>query len=171
MPDPTPDLQIQVNKKNTEPLTQPRPFPRQKLRLGLSSTLLGFVILLLGARPGLFSLDRSPVIGFVQIAVLLIGLAIICIGGYLSLAALWYQRPFSIPADIGLRLVTTGFVISVFSGMADIFGFGSHPLPGIPYFGPLQAAGVMIGEIVIAIGFSLLIPSRQGSQAVSLNKT
>jgi hypothetical protein len=157
----SPEVQTQANDKPSEPANQPRPFPRQRVRLGLSTTLLGFVILLIGARPSLFGLDRSPVIGFVQIAVLLIGLAVMCIGGYLSLAALWYRQASSIPADIGLRLVTTGFVISVFSGMADIFGFGSHPLPGIPYFGPLQAAGVVIGETIIAIGFLLLIPYQQ----------
>jgi len=100
------------------------------------------------------------VVGFVQIAVMLVGLAFICIGGYLSLAALWYKQPATIPAEIGLRLVATGYVICVFCGMADVFGFGSHPLPGVPYFGPLQAAGVEFGEIIIAIGFLLLIPYR-----------
>ena len=44
--------------------------------------------------------------------------------------------------------------------MADIFGFGSQPLPAVPYFGPLQAAGVEFGEIIIAVGFLLLIPYR-----------
>jgi hypothetical protein len=49
-------------------------------------------------------------------------------------------------------------VISVACGMADIFGFGSQPFPNIPYFGPLQATGVVIGEAIIALGFLLLIP-------------
>ena len=53
-------------------------------------------------------------------------------------------------ADFGLRLVSTGYVIAIFSGMADIAGMGSQPLPGVPYFGPWQATGVLIGEIVIA---------------------
>ncbi len=106
----------------------------------------------------MFGLDRSPVIGFVQIAVFLVGLAFICIGGYISLMALWKNRQPSIAADIGQRLVATGYVIAVFTGMADVFGVGSHPLPGIPYFGPWQARGVEIGQAVIAIGFLLLIP-------------
>ena len=66
----------------------------------------------------------------------------------------------SIPADIGLRLVATGYVIAVFSGMADVFGMGSQSAPLAPYFGPVQALGVLIGEIVIALGFLLLIPIR-----------
>ena len=102
--------------------------------------------------------DRSPVVGFVQIAVFLVGLAIICMGGYIGLLALWGGSQRSIAADIGLRLVSTGYVISVFAGMADVFGMGTHPLPNVPYFGPVQATGVVLGEIVIAVGFLLLIP-------------
>jgi hypothetical protein len=106
----------------------------------------------------LFNLDRSPVTGFVQIAVFLVGLAIICIGGYFTLNALWNGSEKTIAADVGLRLVATGYVIAVASGMADVFGFGTHPFPKIPYFGPLQALGVMVGEAVIALGFFMLIP-------------
>lgn len=135
-----------------------RIFSLRRVRFGLAFTLLGFVIFLLGARPSLFGMDRSPVIGFVQIAVFLIGLAFICIGGYISLMSLWKDRQPSILADIGLRLVATGYVIAVFAGMADVFGAGSHPLPGVPYFGPWQARGVELGQVLIAIGFLLLIP-------------
>ena len=156
----TPETQPQVKDKVNEGDFLPRPFPRQRVRVGLVTTLIGFLVFLIGARPGLFRLDRSPVIGWLQIAVFLIGLAIICLGGYLSLASLWRPQPFSIAADIGLRLVSTGYVISVFCGMADIFGFGSQTMPAF-YFGPLQALGVQVGEFVIAIGFLLLIPYRQ----------
>ena len=134
------------------------PFPRWRVRIGLTTTLIGFLVFLLGTRPALFDLDRSPVVGFVQIAVFLVGLAFICLGGYLSLASLWRPGTHSIAADIGLRLVATGYLISVFSGMADVFGFGSQPPPLVPYCGPWQAGGVEIGEIVIAAGFLLLIP-------------
>jgi hypothetical protein len=131
---------------------------RLRIRLGLSLLILGLLIFVLGTDPALFGLDRSPVTGFVQISVFLIGLAFICLGGYITLRSLWNGTQRSIGADIGLRLVATGYVISVACGMADIFGFGSQPFPKIPYFGPLQATGVMIGEVVIAFGFSLLIP-------------
>jgi hypothetical protein len=130
----------------------------RRVRLGLSLTLLGFVVFLVGARPALFNLDRSASVGFVQIAVFLVGLAFITIGGYLSLAALWEPGTKSILADIGLRMVSTGYVIAVFSGMADIFGFGSHPLPDVIHFGYLQQLGVGLGQLIIAVGFLLLIP-------------
>jgi hypothetical protein len=130
---------------------------RNRARTGLIITLVGLVVFLIGARPSLFGLDRSPVIGFVQIAVFLIGLAIICLGGFISLRSIWKQQEMSIPAEIGMRLVATGYVIAVFAGMADIFGMGSHSLPR-PFFGPWQASGVEIGELLIGIGFVLLLP-------------
>ncbi|GAB4505835.1 MAG: hypothetical protein Fur0043_28340 [Anaerolineales bacterium] len=135
-----------------------RPLSRLRIRSGLFTTLLGFFVFIVGAKPGWLGWDRSPVVGFVQIAVFLVGLAIICLGGYVGLLALWSNTQRSIAADIGMRLVSTGYVICVFAGMADVFGMGSHPLPAVPYFGPVQATGVLIGEIVIAAGFLLLIP-------------
>lgn len=140
------------------------PLPQGRLRVGLIISIIGFFVFLLGARPSLFGQDRSPVIGFVQIAVFLIGLAVICVGGYLSLNAFWNNHPRSIAADIGMRLVSTGYVVAVFAGMADIFGFGSHLQPRLAYFGPWQARGVQIGEAVIAVGFLLMLPLFQKSE-------
>jgi hypothetical protein len=131
-----------------------------RVRTGLFLVLFGLLTFLIGARPSIFALDRSPVVGFVQIAVFLVGLAIICIGGYVSLMAFWRNGDRTIPADIGSRLVVTGYVVAVFSGMADVFGLGSHGFPKVPFFGPWQAAGVQIGELIIAVGFLLLIPHK-----------
>lgn len=139
----------------------PMGIPFFRIRVGLVLTIFGFLIFLLGARPSLFGLDRSPVIGFVQIGMFLVGLAIMCVGGYISMMALWKKETPSILADIGLRLVATGFVIAVFAGMADVFGFGSHPLPDVPYFGGWQTRGVEIGQAIIAIGFLFMIPYKQ----------
>ncbi len=141
-----------------------QPLPREpspvRLRVGLITTLFGFFIFAIGAKPGWFGWDRSVGVGFVQIAFFLFGLAIICLGGYVGISALWMGIQRSIIADIGMRLVATGYVISIFAGLADIFGMGSQPLPQIPYFGPWQATGVLIGQIVIAIGFLMFIPYR-----------
>lgn len=139
--------------------TRPRDgISRVRIRIGLLTTFFGLIIYLFGAAPELFGVNRSPVTGFLQIAVFLVGLASICIGGYLSLNALWNGHEKSISADIGLRLVATGYVIAVASGMADVFGIGNHPFPRIPYFGAWQALGVLIGEAVIGIGFLMMIP-------------
>jgi len=129
-----------------------------RIRVGLIITIVGLVVFILGIDPGLFAMDRSPVLGFLQIAVFLVGLALICLGGYITLNALWDGREKTIGADIGFRLVSTGYVIAVVSGMADVFGLGNHPFPAVPYFGPWQATGVVFGEVIIALGFLLLIP-------------
>ena len=129
-----------------------------KIRFGLIMLLLGYLVFLIGIEPGIFGLDRSPVMGFVQIAVFLVGLALICLGGYVCLNSLWNGMEKTIAAEIGFRLVSTGYVIAVISGMADVFGFGTHSFPNIPYFGPLQGVGVIIAESIIVVGFILLIP-------------
>ena len=129
-----------------------------RVRLGLVITVGGFIVFLIGCRPALIGMDRSQVIGVVQIVVFLVGLLVICLGGYICVIALWKGYPLSIPADIGLRLVGTGYVISFFCGFADVFGLGSHKPPNIPFFGPWQTRGVIFGELVIAIGFFMLIP-------------
>ena len=139
--------------------TRPRiGISRLRIRVGLLATFIGLIIYLFGAAPELFGANRSPVTGFLQIAVFLVGLASICIGGFISLNALWNGHEKSIAADIGLRLVATGYVIAVATGMADVFGIGNHPFPRIPYFGAWQALGVLIGEAVIGIGFMMIIP-------------
>ena len=124
--------------------------------MGSAMAVIGYLIFLLGARPALFGLDRSRVIGFVQISVFLVGLALICIGSSLTLNALWPEGKKTIAADIGARLISTGYVICVFTAFADIFGLGSHPLPNV-FFGTLQARGMGIGMGTIALGFLLLI--------------
>ncbi|GJQ52077.1 MAG: hypothetical protein HKUEN02_09240 [Anaerolineaceae bacterium] len=131
-----------------------------RIRFSLITAAVGLFVFIVGAKPNWFGWDRSPVVGFIQIAVFLIGLAMICVGGYVGLLALWGNRQRSILADIGSRLVSTGYVIAVFTGMADIFGLGTQPLPMVPYFGPWQSKGVLIGQIVIVIGLLMMVPYR-----------
>lgn len=138
-----------------------------RIRFSLICVGLGLFIFVVGAKPNWFGWNRSLTVGFIQIAVFLLGLALICAGGYVGLSALWGKEQRSIIADIGLRLIGTGYVIAVFTGMADVFGMGSQALPKVPYFGPWQAGGVLIGQFVIAIGFLMLIPYHYHSNKVS----
>jgi len=148
-------------------------YPKTSIRIGLGLAVLGYLTFLLGARPSLFGLDRSRVIGFVQISVFLIGLGMVTLGSYLTLSAMWPSGKKTIAAEIGMRLISTGYVISVFTGMADIFGLGSHRLPNV-FFGPLQARGMSIGMATIAVGFLLLIryrlPNPNGQLSEELHK-
>jgi hypothetical protein len=138
-----------------------------RIRFSLLSVGLGLIIFVIGAKPSWFGWDKTSVVGFIQIAVFLVGLALICAGGYVGLSALWGREQRTIIADIGLRLIGTGYVIAVFTGMADVFGMGSQALPKVPYFGPWQAVGVLIGQFVIAIGFLMLIPYHLHSNKIA----
>lgn len=130
-----------------------------RINIGLGLTIAGFLIFIVGADPGIILLDRSPLVGFLQTAIFSAGLAMLCLGGFISLKACQRSgRIQSLAQDIGLRLVATGYLISLISGMADVFGFGTQSWPSVPFFGPRQAAGVVVGEIIIAIGFLLYLP-------------
>jgi hypothetical protein len=141
----------------TENITRTLP-TNDRIRLGLFITILGLVVFIIGAKPEWLGLDHSPVIGFAQICIFMLGLAVICFGGYIGLTGIWGVEEKSIGADIGLRLVATGYVISIFSGMADVFGMSLKDNPRGPFFGPWQQVGVEIGMIVIALGMLLVVP-------------
>jgi hypothetical protein len=141
------------DKLNTLP-----PYPKVRMRFAIYCILGGFLVFLLGAKPQLFGLDRSPVVGFIQILVMLVGIGIVCMAGYVLVHALWRRTVPSITADIGARFVSTGYVIALFSGMADVFGIGSQSLPMVPFFGVWQARGMEIGLGVIAVGFIMMFP-------------
>jgi hypothetical protein len=129
------------------------------LNIGVGLTIAGFLIFIFGANPGIVGLDRSPYVGFAQTATFSFGLAMLCLGGFISLKSCqWSGFSQSLAQDIGIRLVATGYIISLISGMADVFGFGTQTWPFRPFFGPQQAAGVVLGEIVIAVGFLLYLP-------------
>jgi hypothetical protein len=127
-------------------------------RLGILITLTGLLIFLIGTSPASFGLDRSPVVGFVQITVFILGLGLLSLGGYFTLDALWVERQKTIMADLGSRLIGTGYVIALASGLADVFGLGTRPLPSVPFFGYWQARGVLIGQVVIFIGLAMMVP-------------
>lgn len=134
---------------------------RDRVRLGLIVTFLGLFVFILGAKPSWLGLDYTPVIGFAQICIFMMGLAIICLGGYIGLTGIWAGEEKSIAADIGLRLVATGYVIAIYSGLADVFGMSIKDNPLGPFFGPWQQTGIQIGMVVIAIGMMMVIPWRR----------
>jgi hypothetical protein len=146
------------------PATQPvqtKPYDdavTPRIRASLVFTFIGLLIFTIGTKPDWFGWDRSRVVGFVQIAVFLVGLALICAGGYIGILTLWWGYERTIISDIGTRFISTGFVIAVFAGLADVFGMGSQAFPNVPYFGPWQATGVLIGQGVIALGFLMFLP-------------
>jgi hypothetical protein len=71
----------------------------------------------------------------------------------------------------------TGFILAVCSSAADLIGLGSHPLPGPPYFGVLQSAGLLTGILIILLGLILYYPygdttkSRAAKRSTAEDKT
>ncbi|MBT3240055.1 MAG: hypothetical protein HON98_05005 [Chloroflexi bacterium] len=133
--------------------------PRNRLRFGLSSMVIGLFIFILGAKPQWFNLDASEAIGFIQMGVFSFGLVLICAGGTLSLDALWKSEARSIVADLGLRLAWTGLIVAILSALADMIGVGTRPFPEFQiFFGYWQARGVIAGELIMIVGFLMMIP-------------
>jgi hypothetical protein len=119
-------------------------------------TLLGFFVYSYKKAAWLRPLSHSPIAGGLEITVFLVGLALIGLGGVFGFSSTWKGLLKSFAYEIGLRLVATGYLVALISGLADYIGMGSHHK--LPYFGPLQTTGVLLGEAVIAIGFLLMIP-------------
>ncbi len=138
-------------------------FPHTMIRHGLTLTIIGLLVVILGLRPDLFGLDRGLYIGFTQIITFLIGIGLLTGGASSTLNAFWACTNKSLLADIGTRTLMTGYVICVFTALADAFGFGTNPPPEV-ILGTLQSYGVMIGLFVILVGLVMMIrwsPDRQ----------
>lgn len=130
--------------------------PRNQVRTGLTVLIIGLFALIVGLRPDLFGLDRGLYIGFSQIIMILFGIGVLTWGASNTLRAFWACQEKTLLVDIGNRTILTGYVICVFTALADAFGFGTNPPPEV-LLGTLQSRGVIIGMVVIFIGLVMLI--------------
>ena len=121
--------------------------------------LLAFFVYVFNRDTRLHMQSTNPIAVHLEILVLLIGMALIGSVGLFGLSTLWNNRPKSFVYDIGLRLVLMGNLVVFLSGLADYIGIGVHH--HLPYFGPIQTAGVFLGEALIAAGFLLMFPWSQ----------
>ncbi|NIS80541.1 MAG: hypothetical protein GTO14_10135 [Anaerolineales bacterium] len=126
-------------------------------RRWMTLVLLGLIIFMIGVEPDLIGMDRSPVVGFVQVYVWLIGLAVLLIGAYATVRVVRNNRPTSLRADIGLRLIATGYVVAAAASLADFIGLGAQRMPFV-YFGPIQVIGLATGVFVSLLGVILYWP-------------
>ena len=131
----------------------------------MTIVLIGLFIFMIGIYPNIIGMDRSPVVGFVQIGVWLLGLGILLLGSTMTVKVIRNGHPNSLRSEVGLRLIATGYVFAVAASFADFLGIGSHALPGISY-GPLQVAGLALGVLVSLFGVILYWPGK-GSKASS----
>jgi len=138
-----------------------------RLKIGLALSILGVIIFVIGVRPDFFNLAHNQTIGYIQLTVLSIGLVILSLGGCVTLLWLWKNQEISIVADFGWRLVCTGTVIAVASALADLWGFGTQPQIDYVCFGPWQEIGVLLGQLLIAIGFLMIVPWGKRKESVN----
>lgn len=143
-------------KKYSGPSANGFSYPRIRTQLGLTLSFFGFTLLIFGLKPEVFGLSSSLSVGFAQILTFLIGLGVLIWGAVIVLGAFWPKGKQSLLADFGLRVIATGYMICVFTGLADAFGFGTNPLPDV-FMGGLQRQGVIIGMGVVLIGFLMMI--------------
>lgn len=133
-------------------------------RRWMTVALIGLFIFLIGLQPDLIGMDRSPVVGFVQIYVWLVGFAILMGAAYATVRVVRNGKPNSLRADIGERLIATGYVIVAVSSLADFIGVGAQRMPNVT-FGPVQQFGLLFGILVCVLGIVLYWPRSKPSPA------
>lgn len=134
-----------------------KPYHIRWARRWMTLVLVGLFIFAIGVEPDIIGMDRSPVVGFVQVGVWLTGLTLMLLAAYALVRVVRNGRPNSLRADIGVRLVATGYVISAAASLADYIGVGAQRLPNVA-FGPLQVTGLVGGIIVSVLGLILYWP-------------
>lgn len=122
---------------------------------------IGLALFLLGMQPWIFGLDRSPVVGYLQVVVFLFGLGFVVLSSF-AMEKLFRppDQPVTIREDVGARLCATGYVLVAVSSTADLIGLGSHPLPGSPHLGTLQSIGLFFGAAMIVVGLAMYHPRK-----------
>lgn len=130
------------------------------VRILLTLVLVGVVLFSIGIYPDLIGMDRSPVVGFVQVGFWLFGLALALVCSYGTIRILRSGIATSLRAEIGERLVATGYVVAAAASLADFIGIGSHEIPDL-IFGPLQVIGLVVGVVTAVLGLILYWPWRR----------
>jgi len=121
--------------------------------------LISLLIFLIGIQPDLIGMNRSQTVGFVQIGVWLVGLAFLLLGAYATVRVVRNGKPTSLLADIGIRLIATGYVVAAVASLADFIGVGAQRMPLVS-FGPIQVIGLVTGAILSMLGVILYWPRR-----------
>jgi uncharacterized membrane protein len=146
--------------------TNSHSFRPRWLTLFLVVDFIGLALFLLGMQPWLFGLDRSPVIGYLQVMVFLFGLGCVVLASFAVEKLLRpSDQPITIREDVGARLCATGYVLGAISCTADLIGLGSHPLPGTPFMGTLQTFGFIFGTAMIIVGLAMYHPRKPKPRA------
>lgn len=131
----------------------------RRARRWMTLVLVSLLVFLIGIQPDLIGMNRSRTVGFVQIGVWLVGLAFLLLGAYATVRVVRNGKQTSLLADIGIRLIATGYVVAAVASLADFIGVGAQRMPLI-YFGPIQVIGLISGAVISLLGVILYWPRR-----------
>src|SRR5215831_18449088 len=125
-------------------------------QVGIAILVFGGVITLIGLFPTVTGVDLTPGIGILQTLVILAGFSILIAGAFIFVQTAYYPGvKHNLAQQIGLRLSMTGLVIATGAGLADVLGYGSHPI-GVegshPVLGQWKAAGMLGGFAIASAG-------------------
>jgi hypothetical protein len=139
----------------------PRPPLRQSqknwiLRFALLG-VVGVIAFVIGIDPALIGMNITPGIGVTQMSLWLAGLGAVLIGGFAAVRIVRNGRPNSLRADIGMRMIATGYVFSAVASLADYLGIGTQHFPKLS-FGTVQIIGLIFGIAVSLIGLIIYWP-------------
>ena len=137
-------------------------------RRWMTVVLVGLLIFLIGVQPDLIGMNRSLAVGFVQIGVWIIGLGILLAAAYSTVRVIRNGKPNSLRADVGVRLIATGFVIAAVASLADFIGVGAHRMPFV-IFGPVQVTGLLLGVLLCMAGLVLYWPRQTKGNSLSVD--
>jgi hypothetical protein len=116
----------------------------------------GLVTCFMGLYPGITGAEPQSGVGVLQIMAILTGMAFMILGAVIFVKVSFYPHTrANLAQQIALRLCLTGILFAAAAGFADLLGYGSNPPGGpeeIPILGPYQAAGMVFGYFVAAIG-------------------
>lgn len=133
-------------------------------QIGIALGALGIVLAVMGLFPAVTGLPPTPGIGAVQLVTIMIGFSLLIFGAYIYARFTFYPRtPANLAQQIGVRLSLTGLLLAGMAAMADVLGFGSNVRTETDdlFFGPWQAAGLIGGFVIAALG--ILIYAVSGS--------
>ena len=123
----------------------------------------GVIAFIIGIDPGLIGMNITPGVGLAQMSVSMAGLALVLIGGYAAVRIVRNSRANSLRADIGVRLIATGYVFAVVASLADYLGIGTQRFPNLS-FGAVQVTGLVFGIAISLLGLILYWPRSKSPQ-------
>jgi len=141
----------------------------RRARRWMTIVLLGLFIFIIGIQPDILGLNRSQTVGFVQIGVWLTGFALLLLGSYATVHVVRNGKATSLRADIGLRLLATGYVVVAVASLADFIGVGAQRMPFIA-FGPVQVVGLVIGVLLSLLGVIFYWPRTKSAETVGTSE-